>query len=139
MNINDKGLELIKQMEGFRADPYICPAGVLTVGYGHTGNVTGSVTEEEAEELLKEDVKKAEETIEATVKTPLNENQFSALVSFIYNVGSGAFKSSTLKKHLDAGNFDAAANQFDRWVFAGGRKLPGLIKRRAAEKELFLT
>lgn len=138
MQTNAQGVELIKKAEGFSSKPYICPAGKLTVGYGHTGNVNGPVTKEQAEALLKKDLRIAEEAIKQSVKVPLNPNQFSALVSFVYNVGVQNFKNSTLLRILNRGRYEEAALQFDRWVHANGTVLEGLKKRRAAEKQLFL-
>lgn len=139
MEINKKGIEILKNSEGFSERPYLCPAGVLTVGYGHTGGIKGSVTKDEAEKLLKADVKHVEKAIDQHVKVELTENQFSALVSFIYNIGTGNFAGSTLLKLLNQGKYQEAANQFDKWTFANGKKLEGLVSRRKAEKELFLT
>ncbi len=139
MEINAQGVDLIKVHEGYSGTPYICPAGKLTIGYGHTGNVSGPITKEQAEKLLKKDLSTAENAIQEQVKVPLNSNQFSALVSFVYNVGTGNFARSTLRALLNDGNFEEAANEFEKWVYGGGKKLPGLIERRIAEKTLFLT
>lgn len=139
MEINARGLQIIKDMEGLKTSPYICPAGVLTIGYGHTKSVKGAITAEKAEELLKQDLKFVDATISTKVKVPLNENQYSALASFIFNVGHGAFSGSTMLRLLNQGKYEEAAKQFDRWVFAGGKKLAGLEKRRRLEKELFLA
>ncbi len=139
MDINAKGLSILKTAEGFYAEPYICPAGKLTVGYGHTGNVSGPVTQEQAEVLLKGDLKAAQDAVEAHVTVPLTENQFSALVSLVYNIGANAFANSTLLDHLNNNEIELAAAQFDRWIYANGHVLPGLVKRRQLEKELFLS
>lgn len=132
---------MIKKFEGLKTKAYLCPAGVLTIGYGHThGVITGDVcTAEQAEVWLKEDCLVAELTLSADVNVSLSQNQFDALVSFIFNLGSGNFIKSTLLQKLNARDYAGAADEFGKWVNAGGRKLPGLVKRRAAEKMLFLS
>ena len=133
--------EIIKQSEGLRLEAYLCPAGVLTIGYGHTGSDVreGSrVSREEAENLLTRDLERFEKDILKMVKVELTQNQFDALVSFTYNVGSGALKTSTLLKKLNAGNYMEAADEFLKWTKAGGKELPGLVKRRRTERALFL-
>lgn len=132
-------LSLIKRFEGLRLKAYICPAGVPTIGYGTTKGVRmgQTITEEEAERLLREDVAVFERGVDEAVKVPLNPNQRAALVSFAYNVGLGAFRTSTLLRLLNKGDYAGAAKQFDRWTKGGGKVLPGLVKRRAAERELF--
>jgi len=141
MQISEKGLDLIKRFEGCQLSAYRCPAGVLTIGYGHTHGVHAgdTCTPRQAELWLTEDCSVAELTIESNVKVPVNQNQFDALVSFVFNLGAGNFVKSTLLKKLNAGDYTGAAIEFDCWVNAGGRKLPGLVKRRAAERELFLS
>lgn len=141
MNVSQTGLGLIKKAEGLKTKAYRCPAGILTIGYGHTHNVKegDTCTPEQAGVWLKEDCLVAELTIRANVKVPLSQNQFDALVSFIFNLGSGNFVGSTLLKKLNAGDYAGAAAEFDRWVNAGGRELPGLVERRAVEKALFLS
>ena len=143
MKINNDGLELIKLFEGLRLKSYICPAGVLTIGYGHTGGDVKAgmiITEEEAEELLRQDLERFEEGVENLVEVELNENQFSALVSLAYNIGLGNFKRSTLLKLINKGNQDELEfvhSQFKRWVYAGSKILPGLQRRREAEFDLY--
>lgn len=141
MNISKKGIDLIKRFEGCRLKAYRCPAGVWTIGYGHTGNVksTDVITQEKAEEILKRDLKIHEDNVKRVVKIALTQNQFDALVSFEFNVGYGAFANSTLLKLLNSGNYNAAAKQFERWVHVGDNILEGLIRRRKAERELFLS
>ena len=107
MKINETGLALIKSFEGLRLKAYKCPAGVWTVGYGHTGGDVKAgmiITEEEAEELLRQDLERFEEGVENLVEVELNENQFCALVSLAYNIGLGNFKRSTLLKLINKGN-----------------------------------
>ena len=136
-----KGIDLIKEFEGFRARAYLCPANVLTIGYGHTKTCKPGqvVSTAKGEELLIKDLKRFENAVNVLVKVPLNQNQFDALVSFAFNVGVGAFKASTLLRLLNQGNYKLATNEFKRWVHGGGRKLPGLIRRRQAEANLFAS
>lgn len=140
MNVSTNGIELIKQFEGCSLKAYKCPAGIWTIGYGHTNGVKEgqAITKAEAENLLKQDLTRFERVINNVIKVNLNQNQFDALVSFSYNIGTGALKNSTLLKLLNNEDYKGAAEQFDKWVYAGGKKLAGLIKRRTAEKELFL-
>lgn len=139
--ISENGINLIKSFEGLRLSAYKCPAGVWTIGYGHTGNVKpfDVVTEKQAEDILKNDLIKFEKVINDFVSVELNQNQFDALVSFVFNVGANAFKKSTMLKFLNANHFPLAAGQFDRWVYIKGEKSNGLINRRKKEKELFLS
>jgi len=137
---SDRGLNLIRHYEGFSSKPYLCAGGRWTIGYGHVilpDETFTEITEDEAIVLLSRDVMEAEGAVDILVKVPLNQNQFDALVSFVYNLGSGNLKSSTLLKLLNASDYDGAAKQFDRWVYAGGRQLLGLIARRKAEEDLF--
>lgn len=138
---NQLGLDLIKEYEGFSANSYICPGGHLTIGYGHKilegESFPGAITPESAEALLRKDAAVAERAINKMTKVALTDNQFSALVSFTYNVGVGNFQSSTLLKCLNAGEYEAVPEELARWVFSRGKKLPGLIKRREAEGNLF--
>lgn len=139
--ISDKGIHLIKNFEGCRLTAYRCPANILTIGYGHTGCdvfAGQKITQEEAERLLRQDLTVHCNNVSQLVKVPLNQNQFDALVSFEYNVGYGNFKNSTLLKLLNQGKYKEASEQFGRWKFAGGKVLAGLVKRREAEKALFL-
>jgi len=131
--------ELIRAFEGLELKAYKCPAGVLTIGYGHTKTVTAGmvITEEEAEALLREDLLWVEETINNKVTVPLTQSQYDALASFIYNVGSGAFTKSTLLRKLNTGDYVGASAEFKRWNKADGRVLKGLVRRRKAEQELF--
>lgn len=140
MKINEAGLNIIKFFEGFSPIAYLCPAGYSTIGYGHLikqNEVFESITLAEAEELLIKDLRKAESSVKKLIYQPLNENQFSALVSFTFNLGSGALQASTLRQMINRGEFEDLDKQFIRWVIAGGRKLKGLIRRREAEAELF--
>jgi lysozyme len=139
-NVSEQGLALIRQFEGFSAKPYLCPAGKPTIGYGHlikNGDFPGEISKIEAEKLLKQDVMVAESAIFQLVKVELTQNQLDALVSFIYNIGTKAFEKSTLLRKINEKKPEEAAGQFSRWVYGNGRKLPGLIARRAAESKLF--
>ena len=139
MHTSQKGLDLIKSFEGLRLSAYKDVVGVVTIGYGTTTGVKmgDTITKERAEELLREDVKRFEGYVDRLVKVPLTQGQHDALVSFVYNLGPGALEKSTLLDQLNRGDYDSAAEQFDRWVFAGGQKLAGLVRRRAAERALF--
>lgn len=136
-----KEAELIKSFEGLELEAYLCPANIWTIGYGHTGDVKegDTITKAEADELLEKDLEKFRGGVNRCVKVPVNENQFGALVSFAYNVGIGSLQSSTLLKLLNAGDYDAAADQFPRWNKSGGKVLTGLTRRREAERAVFLT
>lgn len=141
MQINQAGLEIIKTFEGFRARQYVCPAGYPTIGYGHVvkagEDFTQGVSEEQAEILLKSDLAIAKQAVVRNIKVKLTENQFSSLISFVYNVGGGALQRSTLRQKLNRGEYEAVPGELLKWIYAGGRKLPGLVKRRLAEAELF--
>jgi GH24 family phage-related lysozyme (muramidase) len=146
MNISQNGVDLIKNFEGLRLKAYYDSAGVLTIGYGWTHPVDGvkiypgmAINAETAERLLKTGLVSYENDVNRLVKVKLNQNQFDALVSFAYNLGSGALSTSTLLKKLNAGDYTGAADEFLRWNKAGGKVLPGLTLRRKAERKLFLT
>ena len=145
MNINEEGIELIKHFEGCKLDAYLCPAGVWTIGYGTTRYEDGSKVKQGdkiqlgyAELLLREDLRKFEVDIQKYVKSTLNEHQFSALVSFVYNLGARNFSISTLLKKVNKNpNDETIRGEFMKWVKAGGKTLNGLIKRREAEANLY--
>lgn len=138
--VSKTGVDLIKSFEGLRLNAYDDGTGVLTIGYGSTNGVQwgDAITEDEADRLLKEDLDRFERCVETAVEAPLTQNQFDALVSLAFNIGCGAFRRSTLLRRLNRGGYLAAANQFPRWSRAGGRVLQGLVRRRAAERALFL-
>lgn len=144
LQVIDEGVELIKASEGLELGVYVCPAGVKTAGYGTTGDkikelkVGDKITQAQAEVWLKEDITEHVKVLEE-VKVPLNPNQIAALASFIYNIGVNAFKRSSLLKYLNEGDYVKASSQFSRWTRAGKKVLPGLVKRREAERKLFLT
>jgi lysozyme len=130
---------LVKSFEGFSKKAYICPAGVLTIGYGHTEEVYvgQTITKEEAILLLIKDLTDFESVVKHNVKVPLSQNQFDALVSWTFNVGAGALESSTLLKVLNRGKYDEVPEQMKRWVYADGIELRGLINRREKEAKLW--
>ena len=139
MNIGTKGLDLIKFFEGIELNAYKCAAGVWTIGYGHTKGVKegDSISEEQANEMLAEELKEYENYINTLVTVELNQDQFDAMVSWVYNLGGGNLKASTLLKVLNAGDYDGVPAQMMRWNKAGGKVLEGLTKRRQAEADLF--
>ena len=140
MKINKEGLSIIKQCEGCRLRAYLCPSLIPTIGYGHTIGVKlgDIITQADADRYLLQDIKRFEQAVSALVKVPINENQFSALVSFAFNVGVGNLKSSTLLKKLNLRDYKGCSNEFDRWVYGSNKKpLEGLKKRRKLERELF--
>lgn len=141
LKTSQQGLELIKHFEGFRSKAYLCPANVWTIGYGTTSGVKRGqvVTEAQATQMLQRDVEKFENAIKRHVQVPLRQNEFDALVSFVYNVGEGNFKSSTLLRLLNQGGYDDVYAQLQRWNRGGGRVLTGLVRRREAEGKLFDT
>ena len=140
MRINKEGLSIIKQCEGCRLKAYLCPSLIPTIGYGHTTGVKlgDTITQADADRYLLQDIKRFEQAVSTLVKVPINTNQFSALVSFTFNVGVGNFKSSTLLKRLNLRDYKGCSNEFERWVYGSNKKpLEGLKKRRKLEKELF--
>lgn len=139
-NVSQRGVDAVKRFEGYRTERYDDIAGNRTIGYGHLirkGENYGKINEKKAEELLREDLKSAENAVRKYVKTDINKNQFDALVSFVYNVGTGNFKGSTLLKKVNSKDFEGAAGEFAKWNKAGGKVIAGLVKRRAEEKEMF--
>lgn len=141
LHISEQGIALIKRFEGFKPEPYICPGGYRTIGYGHRirshEDVSESICEHNAHFLLMEDVKWAEQAIYRHVEIALTQGQFDALCSFIYNVGTGAFMRSTLLKYINKNEHGKVPSELMRWVYAGKTRLPGLVRRRAAEAELY--
>jgi GH24 family phage-related lysozyme (muramidase) len=145
LTTNEAGLELMKHFEGLELEAYICPAGVWTIGYGHTSAAGPptvypgmKITQSEATAIFQRDLRKFEQGVRDCVKVPLTSNEFSALVSFALNCGVGALRMSTLLRKLNSSDYQGAADEFLRWTKGGGRELPGLVRRRKAERELFL-
>ena len=139
MKISQEGISLIKKFEGCELTAYQCSAGVWTIGYGHTKGIEEGmeITQQEAEDMLVEELHEYENYINDNVTAPLSQNQFDAMVSWVYNLGPANLKASTLLKVLNAGNYDDVPFQMRRWNKAGGVTLDGLIRRREAEALLF--
>ena len=146
--LSKRGAAFIAHFEGFRGQLYNDPAGHCTIGCGHLvhhGPINGSepaefrrgITRERALELLRDDASSAAHEIARSVKVKLSQAQFDALISFAFNVGNGAFRDSTLLRLLNQGDYGSVPAQLDRWTKAGGRTLPGLVRRRKAEGALF--
>jgi lysozyme len=139
-HINAAGLALVKSFEGCKLDSYRCPAGIATVGFGHTGpdvRIPMTITQERADELLENDLYRFENGVDAMLGTA-TDNQFSACVSLAFNIGLDAFRKSSVLKRHNRGDHKGAADAFLMWVKAAGRTLPGLVKRRSAERLLYL-
>jgi lysozyme len=139
MRISNEGIDLIKHFEGCELKSYQCSAGVWTIGYGHTFCVKEGekITQEAAEELLREDLQDFENYVEKMVEVDLSQNQFDALVSWTFNLGSGNLSRSTLLKVLNAGKHDEVPEQIKRWNRANGKVLEGLKRRREAEAAMW--
>ena len=145
LKMKTKDLNIIKEFEGLRLSAYDDSVGIQTIGYGTTRYPNGNkvkrgdkITLEQAEQYLRHDLTKFEDDVNSLVKVPLTQNQFDALTSLVYNIGSGAFSKSTLLKKLNAKDYKGAADQFLVWNKAGGRTLQGLVNRRTKERQLFL-
>jgi lysozyme len=142
-HITQQGLALIKRFEGFSRTIYLDAAGLPTIGYGHllrpgeAEMFAGGISEEAGIALLIKDVQKAEQAVLRLIHVPLSEGQFDALVSFTFNLGSGALQRSTLRRKVNREEHADVPPEFMRWVWAGGRKLRGLIRRREAEAALY--
>ena len=139
MQTSANGVELIKHFEGCYLDAYLCPAGVWTIGYGHTLDVEegDSIDQEAAEAFLIEDLEEFEDHVQRLVEVDLSQDQFDALVSWTFNLGYGNLAASTLLAKLNDGLYDEVPEQIKRWTRAGGRVLDGLVKRRNAEALLW--
>lgn len=146
MQTSKNGFDLIKRFEGCELTAYQDSVGVWTIGYGWTQQVNGvpvgagmTITQSTADKLLSSGIAQYEQAVNRLVTVAITQNQFDALVDFVYNLGAAAFESSTLIKKLNDGDYVGAADEFPRWNKAGGKVLSGLTKRRAAERELFLS
>jgi len=139
MNISKEGLSLIKKFEGCELEAYLCPAGVWTIGYGHTKDVKegDKINRDEADYLLQEEMIEYESYINDFVEVPLNQNQFDALCSWVYNLGPTNLKNSTMLRVLNEEKYTDVPQEIKRWNKAGGEVLDGLIKRREAEAKMF--
>ncbi len=141
----EQGLSLIKRFEGFSPTPYLCPAGWWTIGWGAIHGLDGQpvtaatppVTEEEAETLLRRDVMVAERAVLRLITVPLNDGRFDALTSFAFNLGGGALQRSTLRRKVNRQDHADVPDEFRKWIWGGGRKLPGLLRRREAEAVIY--
>jgi lysozyme len=144
-HITDQGLELIKRFEGFSPTIYICPAGWPTIGFGHVVRelerdlYEAGIDEDAGAALLQHDVGVSERAVLRLIRVPLDDGQFDALVSFTFNLGAGALQRSTLRRKVNREAHGAAPAEFRRWVWAGGRKLGGLVRRRDAEVDRFIA
>ena len=144
--MTDEGLDLIKLYEGYSSSPYLCPAQHWTIGYGAIWGMDDKrvtedhpyINEDQADYLLRRDVKKSEMAVLRHIRVPLEDGQFNALCSFVFNLGSGALQSSTLRRKINRGDYIGAADEFPRWVYAGGRRLKGLVRRREHERSMFM-
>lgn len=138
--LSRKGVKFIGSFEGLRLVAYRDPVGIWTIGYGHTQGVRAGqrISKRKAERLLRKDAGLAASYVRTYVRVPLKQHQFDMLVSFAYNVGVGAFRSSTLLRYLNVANYRGAADQLLEWTKAGGTELPGLVRRRRAERRVFL-
>jgi lysozyme len=141
----NKGIAIIRKYEGLKLRAYICPSGLPTIGYGATFYMNGSrvqigdvITIDHADKLLHFQVKLFADEVQRIVKSNINENQLGALVSFCFNVGGAAFAKSTLTRKVNANPSDPTIrNEFMRWTRGGGKVLPGLVKRREEEANLY--
>ena len=145
MQYSKDGLHLTEQFEGVRLTSYPDPAtggDPWTIGYGHTGsdvhpNMT--ITQQQAEELLMKDVQKASQAVNSKVHTDITQDEFDALVDFVFNVGVGNFAGSTLLKKINEGDMEGASHEFEKWDMAAGKHMAGLLKRRHAETQEFIS
>lgn len=146
MTPSQRCIELIKQFEGFSKKPYLCPAGIPTIGYGSTRYANGlpikltdgAITEAQAAEIVMQTLGQYSDAVNRYVLAPITQNQFDALVDFAYNCGAQNLRTSSLLKRLNTGDITGAADEFRKWVNGGGKRLTGLVKRREAERALFL-
>ena len=140
-SINEQGLELIKHFESLELKAYQDSVGVWTIGWGHTKGVQQGmeITEAEAETFLRTDLNEFEQAVSDLVSVELDDNQFSALVSFVFNLGPTNFRNSTLLRKLNQGDYEGAADQFKLWSKAGGVRMKGLVRRRLSERNLFVS
>ena len=147
MKMSQEGVDFIKEKEGFRGKAYQDSVGVWTIGYGTTAAALGkpvtpdmTMTEQEATKYLVEHLNDSyEPSVRRYVTTEVTQGEFDAMTSFVYNLGSGNFKRSTLLKKVNADDFRGAANEFLKWNKAGGKVLAGLTKRREEERKIFLS
>lgn len=142
LQISENLLELLQTFEGFRETPYVCAGGYRTIGYGHVLRASDplqKITKTAALDLLREDARIAAIAVNRLIHVPLTQNQLDALTSFTFNLGSGALQRSTLRRLINRQNHEAVPRELNKWVWAGGKRLPGLIKRRKVEGFLYQT
>jgi lysozyme len=144
MKTSRAGLDLIKKFEGCKLTAYRDPVGILTIGWGHTTKaglpkvLPGlKITQAQADDILASDLVKFEVAVDRAVTVPMRQNQFDAMVSLCFNIGPTAFAASSVARNINAGRSDKAGNSFLLWTRSGGKVLPGLVRRRNAEKALF--
>ena len=142
MKISNKGIDFIKSFESFSPTKYICSGGMRTIGYGHTikqGEHFEGISQCQAEEILVQDLCLAEKSVLRNIRAPLEQNQFDALTSFVFNLGGGSLQRSSLRQKINyGGDANEIYDEFVKWVYAGGKKLRGLLRRREAEAEMYL-
>ncbi|MDG4574504.1 MAG: lysozyme [Defluviicoccus sp.] len=144
-HVTDEGLALIKRFESFSPTIYVCPAGYETIGYGHVvlngerQRFANGIDEDEAADLLRRDACQAERAVLRLIAVPLTDGQFDALTSFAFNLGGGALQRSTLRRKVNREEHPEVPEELRKWVWDGGKRMPGLIKRRAAEARLYET
>jgi lysozyme len=142
-HVTEEGLDLIKTFEGFGSAIYICPAGWATIGYGHVvrederKHYEDGIDEEAGDAILQNDIEKSERAVLRLIRVALDDGQFDALVSFTFNLGAGALQRSTLRRKVNREEHESVPAEFRRWVWAGGRKLKGLMRRREVEARLY--
>ena len=142
-NVTDNGLDIIKRFEGFSPTIYVCPAGWPTIGYGHVvqdherKEFEHGIDEGIGEDLLRFDVEVAERAVLRLIQVPLADGQFDALTSFTFNLGAGALQRSTLRRKVNRKEHAWVPAEFRRWVWAGGRRLEGLVRRRNTEATIY--
>lgn len=142
MKLSIRVMERIKYFEGFRAKTYICPSGFKTIGYGHklsSNDFRVNIDKNEAEVLLLQDITKAAMAVVRNINTKLTEGQFDALISFVFNLGSAALQRSTLRQKINRNEHEEVPKEFMRWIYANGKILPGLIRRREMEVAMYLS
>lgn len=142
-HVTKNGIEFIAKYEGFSPKIYICPAGYETIGYGHLitienkKSLLNGISQKDALLLLEKDIQNAECSVLRLINVPLSDNQFDAIVSFTFNLGGGALQRSSLRRKINREEHEQVPSEFKKWVFAGGRKIQGLVKRRDAEANLY--
>jgi lysozyme len=142
INIPEKAIEIVKHFEGIRLIRYNDVIGFPTIGYGHLCKPNDGlieITQEQADDLLMQDLQIAASAVNRLTSCPLNNNQFAALIDFVFNLGVGSYQASTLRMVINRGDLEDVPAQFNRWVYGNGTKIPGLVARRKAEADLFFS